>query len=94
LIHVDVNFSDFSRLARIVASLFYQPCHAGWAHEQSDVNHPRAAKKPLLRRLGAIKNLVEAMLNFSYPMSSPLFLFISQKQLKRKGFFMAILFSR
>jgi hypothetical protein len=52
---------DFSRLARIVDSLFYQPCHAGLAHEQSDVNHPGAAKKPLLRRLGAIKNVVEAM---------------------------------
>jgi hypothetical protein len=84
---------DFSRLARIVDSLFYQPCHAGLAHEQSDVNQPRAAKKPLLRRVGALKNVVEAMFNFSYPMSSPLFLFISQKQLKRKGFFIAILFS-
>jgi hypothetical protein len=74
LIHVDVD------------SLFYYPCHAGLAHEQSDVNQPRAAKKPLLRRFNAIKNLVEAMFNFSYQMSSPLFLFISQKQLKRKGF--------
>jgi hypothetical protein len=69
---------DFSRLARIVDALFYQPCHAGLAHEQSDVNQPRAAKKPLLRRLGALKNVVEAVFNFSYPMSSPLFLFISQ----------------
>jgi hypothetical protein len=85
---------DFSRLARIVDSLFYQPCHAGLAHEQSDVNHPGAAKKPLLRRFNAIKNVVEAMFNFSYQMSSPRFLLISQKQLKRKGFFIATLFSR
>jgi hypothetical protein len=77
-----------------VDSLFYQPCHAGLAHEQSDVNQPSAAKKPLLRRFSAIKNPVEAMFNFLYPMSSPLFLLISQKQLKRKGFFIAILFSR
>jgi hypothetical protein len=41
---------DFSRLARIVDSLFYQRCHTGLAHEQSDVNQASAAKKPLLRR--------------------------------------------
>jgi hypothetical protein len=76
---------------RIVDSLFYQPCHAGLAHEQSDVNQASAAQRPLLRRLSALKNLVEAMFNFSYQMSSPLFLFISQKQLKTKGFFIAIL---